>query len=200
MPVLASFGDWEQPVKLAAAIVAAYWAILWLSAIIWTYRDVRDRGSDSLSQTVAMLLVLVFNIPGLILYLILRPHETLAEAYVRNLETEAMMQEMNQQSTCFSCQRRIQSDFVFCPHCRARLQDACAGCGKPISLNWVLCPYCGRERMASASYATARPAATAQSTASPERGSILSVTPGAPNPQPNAPQTEASPPGPATSS
>ena len=151
------FSSWEQVIMLIVALAASYWAILWLSAVIWTYRDMKDRGSDSTSQAVAVLLVLVFNLPGLILYLILRPHETLAEAYVRNLETEAMLHEMNEQEVCYACQKHIRPDFAFCPHCRTRLQEACANCGKAMSLNWAVCAYCGRERMAGAASAP-RPA------------------------------------------
>jgi hypothetical protein len=168
---------------LVVAVAASYWAILWLSAVIWTYRDMRDRGSDALSQIVAVLLVLVFNLPGLILYLILRPHETLAEAYVRNLETEAMLHEMNEQEVCYACQKHIRPDFAYCPHCRTRLQEACANCGKPISLNWAICAYCGRERLAGAPLPASRPAGKrvhavpSQSAASPEPTPLLSVKP-----------------------
>jgi Double zinc ribbon len=142
------FSDWEQVIKLIVALAASYWAILWLSAVIWTYRDMRDRGSDAVSQMVAVLMVLVFNLPGLILYLILRPHETLAEAYVRNLETEAMMHEMNEQEVCFACQKHVRPDFVYCPHCRTKLAEMCGNCGKPFNLNWAVCAYCGHERLA----------------------------------------------------
>jgi hypothetical protein len=151
------FSTWGQVIMLIVALAASYWAILWLSAVIWTYRDMKDRGSDSTSQAVAVLLVLVFNLPGLILYLILRPHETLAEAYVRNLETEAMLHEMNEQEVCYACQKHIRPDFAYCPHCRTRLQEACANCGKAMSLNWAVCAYCGRERLAGAA-SSSRPA------------------------------------------
>jgi RNA polymerase subunit RPABC4/transcription elongation factor Spt4 len=140
------FSSWEQVIMLIVALAVSYWAILWLSAVIWTYRDMRDRGSDAASQAVAVLLVLVFNLPGLILYLILRPHETLAESYVRNLETEAMLHEMNEQEVCYACQKHIRPDFAYCPHCRTRLQEACANCGRPVNLSWAICAYCGRER------------------------------------------------------
>src|SRR4030042_739466 len=61
--------DWGNLIRVVAAVAGAYWAILWLSAIVWTYRDAKDRNSDSTSQVVAVFLVLVFNIPGLFLSL-----------------------------------------------------------------------------------------------------------------------------------
>ncbi len=186
------FSSWEQVIMLIVALAASYWAILWLGAAIWTYRDMKDRGSDSASQAVAVLLVLVFNLPGLILYLILRPHETLAEAYVRNLETEAMLHEMNEQEVCYACQKHIRPDFAFCPHCRTRLQEACANCGRPMSLNWAICAYCGRERMAGAT-SVPRPAPkrvqVVPQSGSSEPTPILSVKPLSPDAGPSATDT-----------
>ena len=185
LAVWGPFSGWEEVIKLIVALAASYWAILWLSAVIWTYRDMRDRGSDALSQMVAVLLVLVFNLPGLILYLILRPHETLGEAYVRNLETEAMLHEMNEQEVCFACQKHIRPDFAFCPHCRTRLQEECGNCGKLFNLSWAVCAYCGRERMAAtSSRPAAAPASAAQFAPEPAQSappaSLLSSTPLAP--------------------
>jgi Double zinc ribbon len=178
------FSEWADVIKIIVALAASYWAILWLSAVIWTYRDMRNRGSDSLSQMVAVLLVLVFNLPGLILYLILRPHETLAEAYVRNLETEAMLQEMNEQEVCYACQKHIRPDFAYCPHCRTRLTEECSNCGKPFNLNWAVCAYCGRERGTvprktepPKPAARRAPAAPSQVAPSAAPSTLLSVTP-----------------------
>ena len=180
----------DSAIRLAVALAASYWAILWLGAVIWTYRDVRDRGSDSVSQAVAVLLVIVFNLPGLVLYLILRPRETLAEAYERNLETEAMLHEMGERRGCPSCQRQVEADFLFCPHCRTKLREACAACGKPISLSWVACPYCGRDRLQAMQPAAARAAPTA-----PSAQPAAPILPMAPPPTRASPNpAEASPP------
>jgi len=58
---------------------------------IWTFRDIRSRSRDFLAQVLATLLVLVLPVIGLVVYLMLRPHETLAEAYERSLEQEALL-------------------------------------------------------------------------------------------------------------
>lgn len=146
MLAVGPFQSWEDVIYLVAALAGAYWAILWLSAIVWTFRDVKDRSSDLVSQGVAVLLVLVFNIPGLILYLILRPHQTLTEAYEHNIETEAILHEMGELRLCPTCSTRVERDFLFCPHCAARLREACATCAKPLLLAWQTCPYCGNAR------------------------------------------------------
>src|SRR5438552_14391573 len=110
--------------KLAGIISIAYILVLWLSAVVWTYRDVRKRTSDPLSQSVATLLVGLFNLPGLIVYLVIRPHETLAGSYERSLEAEAMLHELQlDTNSCQNCRRPIEPDFNICPHCRALLRE-----------------------------------------------------------------------------
>ncbi len=166
--------DWGNVIRVVAAVAGAYWAILWLSAIVWTYRDVRDRSTDSTSQVVAVFLVLVFNIPGLFLYLILRPPLTLAEAYERHLETEAILHEVGEMRACPSCKGRVEPEFFFCPHCAAALREPCDACGKPMSLTWQACPYCGKRRATrGAATSPSREPTSSRETTSP----TLSVTP-----------------------
>jgi hypothetical protein len=70
----------------------AFLAALWISLVIWTYRDIRTRARDPLVQTLATLLVAILNLPGILVYLILRPPRTLEEEYQRTLEEEALLQ------------------------------------------------------------------------------------------------------------
>src|SRR5438445_9725807 len=74
--------------------VVAFTVIFWLSLIIWTFRDIRSHTQDFLSQILATLLVAVFFIGGLFIYMILRPRQTLAEIYERQLEEESLLAEM----------------------------------------------------------------------------------------------------------
>ena len=138
--------SWENVAALAATLVGAYLLVFWISIVAWTYRDIRERSRDAAFQVVAVLLVLVFSVLGLIIYLILRPRETLAEAYARSLEEEALLQELEAQGICPSCKRYITSEFIICPYCRTQLKKPCANCGRPLSFNWVVCPYCTPAR------------------------------------------------------
>ena len=67
-----------------------------ISIVIWTFRDIRSRSRDIFAQILATLMVLVFfplfPLPGLALYMLLRPRETLSEVYERSLEEEALLQ------------------------------------------------------------------------------------------------------------
>lgn len=137
------FDSTESIVTVVVVILIAYAVVLSIGAIYWTYRDVRDRTRDGWTQAVSVLVIVLFNMPGLLLYLILRPHETLNEAYERKLEAEALMREMpDARPACPGCQRSIREEFIVCPHCRTKLRQPCAICDRPLDLNWTACPYC----------------------------------------------------------
>ena len=139
-------GMWETSAQIATIIAVAYLLVLWVAAIVWVYRDIASRTRDAFSQTIAIILVLVFSLPGLIVYLILRPKQTIAEQYDRQLEAEALLHEIQEQATCPSCRRRIDDDFVSCPYCRTSLRTPCEKCSKALATTWVICPYCSSPR------------------------------------------------------
>ncbi len=137
------FDSTESIITVVVVILIAYAVVLSIGAIYWTYRDVRDRTRDGWTQAVSVLLVAIFNMPGLLLYLILRPHETMNEANERRLEAEALMPEMpDERPVCPGCQRSISEEFIVCPQCRTKLRQPCASCDRPLDLNWTACPYC----------------------------------------------------------
>ena len=132
--------------KILLAIVAfisAFTAAFWMSLIIWTFRDMRLRSRDIFAQLLASLVVLIFGPLGLLIYLILRPQETLSEAYARTLEEEALLQDITQeQPVCPECKRRIEPDFIICPACHTELRKVCPHCGRLMLMRWDICPYC----------------------------------------------------------
>jgi RNA polymerase subunit RPABC4/transcription elongation factor Spt4 len=120
----------------------AFVVIFWLSLVIWTFRDIRSRTQDFMSQVLATLLVAVFFVGGLFIYMILRPRQTLAEIYERQLEEESLLAEMTERQTCNHCHARIESDFQVCPSCGQKLKRPCPKCERLLELRWMFCPYC----------------------------------------------------------
>src|ERR1700730_5819410 len=116
--------------------------IFWISLIIWTFRDIRSRTQDLLSQVLATRLGAVFFVGVLFIYMILRPRQTLAEIYERQLEEESLLAEMTERSTCTNCHARVESDFQICPSCGQKLKAACPKCERLLELRWTYCPYC----------------------------------------------------------
>jgi RNA polymerase subunit RPABC4/transcription elongation factor Spt4 len=127
------------------ACAGAYIVALYFASIYWTYRDVISRTRDVLSIVLAIGLAVLLPFAGLIIYNILKPKETLSEAYERALEEEYLLQDIEDSEICPSCKRRVSPEFLFCPHCRTKLRDECENCGRPISVRWAACPYCGKQ-------------------------------------------------------
>lgn len=136
---------------ILAGLIAGIWGLLlWLSIIVWIYRDIRERTRDLGLQVLAVFVGIMFfpgfNIPGLALYLMLRPRETLEEAYARSLEEEALLREIGDEGMCPSCRRFVEQGWRICPYCATQLKDVCVKCEQLLSFNWVACPYCATER------------------------------------------------------
>jgi len=121
-------------------------AALWLALIVWAYRDMRSRSRDTFAQLGSLLLVALLTIPGLIIYLLVRPRETLSEAYERSLEEEALLQEIEEKPTCPGCGQRVQDNWQACPHCFTRLKKPCTNCSQMLELSWQVCPYCTAQQ------------------------------------------------------
>lgn len=128
--------------EFIVAGVAALTVAFWIAMVVWVFRDIRLRTRDFFAWVLAALLALVMGPIGVILYLFLRPKETLAEVYDRQLEEETLLRDISLRRACPQCQIVTEPDWLVCPHCRAELRRLCDGCGKPLDLNWVVCPYC----------------------------------------------------------
>jgi RNA polymerase subunit RPABC4/transcription elongation factor Spt4 len=125
-------------VVYAGVVLVAFW----LAMVLWAYRDMKARSRDSLAQLLVAAVVLLLNIPGLFIYILLRPRETLSEAYERSLEEEALLQEIEEKPTCPGCSQRVQANWQACPYCHTRLKKTCHVCRNLLELSWTLCPHC----------------------------------------------------------
>jgi RNA polymerase subunit RPABC4/transcription elongation factor Spt4 len=142
-----SFDTIISYLTLFATIAGALLAALWISLVIWAFRDMRSRSRDPFAQILAAVVVALLPVVGIIIYLILRPRETLAEAYERALEEEALLQEIEERPRCPGCSRTTESNWLLCPYCHTRLKKACPDCHSLLDLQWNLCPYCGNHHI-----------------------------------------------------
>ena len=127
---------------LITVLVVVTLAAFWLAIVIWAYRDMRSRSRDPLAHWLVAIIVFLLSVPGLFIYILLRPRETLAESYERSLEEEALLQEIEERPTCPGCSQRVQHDWQACPHCHHRLKKACVNCDYLLELPWNICPRC----------------------------------------------------------
>jgi RNA polymerase subunit RPABC4/transcription elongation factor Spt4 len=79
----------------------------------------------------------------------MRPRESLEEAYSRSLEEEALLREIGDEGLCPSCRRFVERTWRVCPFCQTQLKDICGECEQLLSFNWVVCPHCTAERKAA---------------------------------------------------
>ncbi|MDQ2905402.1 MAG: zinc ribbon domain-containing protein [Ktedonobacteraceae bacterium] len=129
------------------SFLVAFTVIFWVSLIWWTWRDVSSRSQDLITRVLATALVTVFFIGGLFIYMIVRPRQTLAEIYERQLEEESLLAEMTERQTCNNCHARVETDFQICPSCGQKLKRACPKCERLLELRWSFCPYCATNLM-----------------------------------------------------
>jgi RNA polymerase subunit RPABC4/transcription elongation factor Spt4 len=128
--------------EVIVAVMTALLVAFWIGLVVWTFRDIRSRTNDVFAWILATLLVLITGPIGWLLYFLLRPHETRAEVYDRQLEEEALLRDITVRRACPSCQTVTEPEWLVCPHCRTELRRTCEVCNRPLELNWVVCPYC----------------------------------------------------------
>lgn len=135
-------GSPENTGLILALIVGAYFVVLWLSAVVWTARDIHQRTPEPMAQLVFTLIVLIFNFPGLVIYRVLRPPLTLQEAEEHRLESSALLRELERTPPCPRCGGEIAADYLACPRCALPLRLACGTCERVLDPEWRICPWC----------------------------------------------------------
>lgn len=114
---------------------------LWLSLVVWGYRDASERGSFAPFWAAFALL---FPLIGSLVYLLVRPPEYKKDVHERELEIRTKERELEMMSLrCPSCKNPIEKDFMVCPHCLKNLKKNCNNCGRILNFGWNACPYCG---------------------------------------------------------
>lgn len=153
--------------QFTVAVSVAFAIALWFALAVWAYRDITRRTESASVQIAATLLVALGFIPGAVVYLLLRPRETLDERRQRIVEESYLEQELANLIACPECDTLVRDEFVYCPTCGNQLREICPDCGKTVDLGWQVCAYCGAELEAHASsgaQATKRLTAEAAST------------------------------------
>jgi hypothetical protein len=110
--------------------------LLWGAVLIWVYRDAEKRG---MSGILWLLLVLIGNVIGLLIYAIVRSETPVR----RRAEGGGTGETCCPSGTCPGCGKPLSLGHAFCPYCGRALKNACPSCGKPVEAGWKVCPACG---------------------------------------------------------
>lgn len=152
-------------VGLAINVSLLLLTTLWLASAWWAYRDARRRVADPftpfLVATGVLLLTPMFFPMAVIVWRVLRPASTLRERYAADLQRELLVADA-QRTSCPSCARPIEDDWVRCPSCKVALATTCVACDRPVALDWGICAWCATDLAAPApSPAVAAPSPSA---------------------------------------
>ena len=134
-----------RALQFTLAGIAAFGVALWFAMSVWTYRDIERRSTNVVVQILATLVVVLGFIPGIVIYLLLRPRETVEQRYQREIEDSYLAQELGSIPVCPDCGRGIRDEFIFCPDCGASLRRTCGSCGRLVDSDWSICAFCGHD-------------------------------------------------------
>ncbi|MGH2380786.1 MAG: double zinc ribbon domain-containing protein [Candidatus Limnocylindria bacterium] len=136
-------------VQLASQLIVIYVVLLWLGTAYWAFRDMQARTENPILPYFAAALIIFFTpllfIFAVVLFLIVRPRETLAEVYERSLAEESLLAEVEKNELCPVCRDRVDAEWLVCPNCRTRLHRVCPSCNRLAEPNWPLCAFCGTD-------------------------------------------------------
>jgi hypothetical protein len=138
-------GTFNQLTTFLTGLGLAFLTTLWVSLIIWVYRDIRKRTGDILVIILAVAISILLFLPGTLIYLILRPSMTSEEKYQEALSEEALLSTLEESELCPGCERKIKSEWIICPSCHTTIKKKCPGCQSLLELVWDICPYCSLE-------------------------------------------------------
>jgi hypothetical protein len=119
--------------------------VFWLVVLYWVWLDSGDRVSNKIVRCLYVLLVAGLNIIGLIIYLIIRPGQTIEEIYWADLERRYLKYETAELGDCPKCGRQLFPGYTFCPSCKYRLKKKCRRCQVFVDKKDKFCPHCGHE-------------------------------------------------------
>jgi len=117
--------------------------IFWFAIVWWVWFDASARTTKVWAKIASVILVTVFNIFGLIIYLIVRPDQTIEGTYWEDLERRYMKYETSELGDCPKCGAQLYPGFIHCSNCGYELKVQCPKCELFIDRSSKYCPFCG---------------------------------------------------------
>ena len=137
-------GDLGDIIDLARSMGLILGLAFYAAIVIWTYKDARKRTDDPI-MVATFTAISMLPVFGVLIYMLVRPSEYLADVRERELEIRALERQLGRQERCPYCKSHIEGDYLSCPVCTTKLRQQCTGCDKPLDPRWVMCPFCETE-------------------------------------------------------
>ena len=134
----------EANYSMLGTVIAVVSIVFWLVVTSWIWVDSDERTT---SKWMRLFYVIIGIIPiiGWIIYLIVRPTETIDEIYWGDLERRYLKYEAKDLGDCERCGTQLYPGFVFCPNCGKRIKRKCSNCEVYVDLEYKHCPNCGNR-------------------------------------------------------
>jgi len=119
--------------------------VFWFVVLYWVWLDSGERTSNKAVRISYVILVVVLNVVGLLIYLIIRPSQTIEEIYWADLERRYLKYETADLGDCPKCGSQLFPGYTYCPNCRYKLRIKCPRCNMYVDKKNKFCPHCGQE-------------------------------------------------------
>jgi hypothetical protein len=130
--------------NLLGTLLALIAIIFWLVVISWIWVDAGER-TTSKSMRIFYSLIGIIPIFGWIIYLIIRPSETIDEIYWGDLERRYLKYETAELGDCPKCGAQLFPGYIYCPNCKQELKIKCTQCGVYVDVDHKFCTHCGNQ-------------------------------------------------------
>lgn len=130
---------------LIGQIVGLMLTVMWVFTVIWVWHDSGERTASLPFRVIMSLFVLPFNVPGLVIYLMIRPTQTIEQVYWSELERKYLVYETAELDDCTNCGHQLMPGFNNCPQCAHEVRIECSGCGVMIDTDFKYCPHCKKQ-------------------------------------------------------
>ena len=121
-------------------------AVIWLFVVVWVWMDSGERSRNIFFRILSVILVLFLNMLGLIIYLLMRPKDTVENLYWSDLERRFLLYETSELGDCENCGLQLRPGFNVCPECSYPVNVECPTCKQLIDKHWNYCPYCSTKQ------------------------------------------------------
>jgi uncharacterized Zn finger protein (UPF0148 family) len=134
----------EANYNTISAVVIVIGLVFWIVVSSWIWIDADER-TTSKWMRIFYLVIGIVPVLGWIIYLIIRPPETIDEIYWGDLERRYLKYEAKDLGDCPKCGTQLYPGYVYCPNCGERIKRKCSSCGMYVDLEYKYCPYCGKQ-------------------------------------------------------
>ncbi len=117
----------------------------WIVVLYWVWLDSGERTTKKSVRIAYLLLVGLLFVVGLIIYMLIRPNQTIQEIYWADLERRYLKYETAELGDCPKCGTQLFPGFTYCPNCRYVLKVKCTQCEVEMDKQYRYCPSCGNQ-------------------------------------------------------